>query len=50
LLNVPIPPRLNVCPPRAGIEPKLWPPLPRGAAVATDAVSVSAARQLKKSI
>jgi hypothetical protein len=54
LRNVPDVPRLNVAPPRAGIDLMCAPPRPppprRGSAFAPDAANVTAAKQLKKSI
>src|SRR6266404_4713922 len=54
LRNVPDVPRLNVAPPRAGIDlmcPAPRPPPPRrGSAFAPDAANVTAAEQLKKSM
>src|SRR5438552_9625164 len=54
LRNVPDVPRLNVAPPRAGIDlmcPPPWPPPPRrGSAFVPDAANVTAAKQLKKSM
>src|SRR5450759_2196183 len=53
--NVPDVPRLNVAPPRAGIDlmccPPPWlPPPRRGPAFAPDAANVTAAKQLEKSM
>src|SRR6476659_2452530 len=48
-----LPPRLNVAPPRDGIDmcPWPWPPPPRrGAAFTGDAVNVTAANQLKENM
>src|SRR5450759_2360040 len=55
LRNVPDVPRLNVAPPRAGIDlmccpPPRLPPPRRGPAFAPDAANVTAAKQLEKSM